>query len=404
VKNYKKDYYKVLNIPHTSSLDDIKNAYKELSKLYHPDITKGSDKMMKKINEAYSILGDIENRYDYDKWYTLTILQDAAVFEKSTVKAKIFNSETHKIKTLNIEIDRLGFDIEKYKDRNNFIYFIEKNTVNIPSRTVYTRDDWLMQISYISVSQLYITREYANVDDSFFADEAAEYGMYLHQYRLFLESLCRELLNTVNNRNGDTYNKNAGTKKKTIPISILIVVIIFFFAFVLGSLDKYFNRHEYNPTTITGSNEIIKPTSIPMRTKPPVQAVPENGFTNYVYSKNSSNNTLITFETSTTDSDAYYYIKFYDSYDNTVVKDVFLWSGADATIVIPCGSYYIKYVAGDTWYGYEHYFDNDNCYSLTDTDTNTSVHTFTNDYTYTYTLYGVYDGNIETRSQDISKF
>ena len=74
MKNYKKDYYKVLNIPHTSSLDDIKHAYKELSKLYHSDITKGSDKMMKKINEAYSILGDIENRYDYDKWYTLTIL------------------------------------------------------------------------------------------------------------------------------------------------------------------------------------------------------------------------------------------------------------------------------------------------------------------------------------------
>ena len=58
------DYYKVLGVPESSTQDDIKKAYRKLSLKHHPD--RGGDaEQFKKINEAYSVLGDKEKRHMY---------------------------------------------------------------------------------------------------------------------------------------------------------------------------------------------------------------------------------------------------------------------------------------------------------------------------------------------------
>ena len=58
------DYYKVLGVSESSSQDDIKKAYRKLSLKHHPD--RGGDaEQFKKINEAYSVLGDTEKRRMY---------------------------------------------------------------------------------------------------------------------------------------------------------------------------------------------------------------------------------------------------------------------------------------------------------------------------------------------------
>tara|TARA_X000000368_G_scaffold403213_1_gene377947 strand:+ start:391 stop:1302 length:912 start_codon:yes stop_codon:yes gene_type:complete len=58
------DYYKVLGVDESSSQDDIKKSYRKLSLKHHPD--RGGDaEQFKKINEAYSILGDVEKRRMY---------------------------------------------------------------------------------------------------------------------------------------------------------------------------------------------------------------------------------------------------------------------------------------------------------------------------------------------------
>jgi DnaJ-class molecular chaperone len=63
-----KDYYKILEINQSSSDKDIKNSYRRLVKLYHPDTNKtdGADEKIKEINEAYSILSDKEKKSEYD--------------------------------------------------------------------------------------------------------------------------------------------------------------------------------------------------------------------------------------------------------------------------------------------------------------------------------------------------
>lgn len=70
-----KDYYAILEIGRQSSHEEIRAAYRLLSKKWHPDLNPGKDvtQKMQDINEAYAILKDPEKKalYDseYDKYY-----------------------------------------------------------------------------------------------------------------------------------------------------------------------------------------------------------------------------------------------------------------------------------------------------------------------------------------------
>ena len=67
-----KDYYKILGVEKGSSKEEIKKAYKQLAKKYHPDLNKegGSSDKFKEINEAASVLGDDTKRQQYDQFGT----------------------------------------------------------------------------------------------------------------------------------------------------------------------------------------------------------------------------------------------------------------------------------------------------------------------------------------------
>ena len=61
-----KNYYDILGLKRDASQDEIKKAYRELCKKYHPDRTGGDDTKIKEINEAYSVLGDEVKKRQYD--------------------------------------------------------------------------------------------------------------------------------------------------------------------------------------------------------------------------------------------------------------------------------------------------------------------------------------------------
>jgi len=66
----KRDYYEVLGVPKTASLDEVKSAYRRLARQYHPDVAKENPKVaeerFKELSEAYEVLSDPEKRRRYD--------------------------------------------------------------------------------------------------------------------------------------------------------------------------------------------------------------------------------------------------------------------------------------------------------------------------------------------------
>lgn len=61
-----KNYYDILGVADTASQEEIKKAYRQLSKQYHPDVNPSGEEMFKDIAEAYDNIGDENKRKDYD--------------------------------------------------------------------------------------------------------------------------------------------------------------------------------------------------------------------------------------------------------------------------------------------------------------------------------------------------
>ncbi len=65
-----RDYYEVLGVEKGASKTDIKKAYRQLAKKYHPDVNKSNDaeEKFKEVQEAYEILSDDQKRTAYDQY------------------------------------------------------------------------------------------------------------------------------------------------------------------------------------------------------------------------------------------------------------------------------------------------------------------------------------------------
>ncbi len=102
-----KDYYKILGLPNSNvTTEQIKQAYREQAKKYHPDInttSNFSEERFKDINEAYKTLSNTSTRRKYDKMWNSRIgkkqkNRGQAKKEKKSAFAEFFQMFFGKIK------------------------------------------------------------------------------------------------------------------------------------------------------------------------------------------------------------------------------------------------------------------------------------------------------------------
>jgi molecular chaperone DnaJ len=67
----KRDYYQILGVERTASIEEIKKAYRKMALQFHPDRNPGNkeaEERFKEAAEAYEVLGDADKRARYDRY------------------------------------------------------------------------------------------------------------------------------------------------------------------------------------------------------------------------------------------------------------------------------------------------------------------------------------------------
>lgn len=114
-----KDYYKILGLDDNKvTMEDIKQAYREQAKKYHPDVNVGdtaSEERFKDINEAYQVLSNAVSKRKYDRmWNTHIGRKKRQSYEESKRGKDAIFSDFFNMFFGNIKQEQ---DIEKKKDK-----------------------------------------------------------------------------------------------------------------------------------------------------------------------------------------------------------------------------------------------------------------------------------------------
>lgn len=126
-----KDHYKTLQVESDASSTEIKEAYLNLSKLYHPDVNpdESAKRMFQELTEAYEVLGNEKGRHDYDNKFITRfkeIRHKSAKTSKKDPDRRSYKEIHEKIKKVYQEDEEL-FKEWVRKDEENIRRFFEEH-------------------------------------------------------------------------------------------------------------------------------------------------------------------------------------------------------------------------------------------------------------------------------------
>src|SRR5580704_14975908 len=77
----KRDYYEVLEVTRSASVEDVKRSYRKLAIKFHPDKNPNdphAEEKFKELGEAYDVLMDADKRAAYDRFGHAAFAQGTA--------------------------------------------------------------------------------------------------------------------------------------------------------------------------------------------------------------------------------------------------------------------------------------------------------------------------------------
>ena len=135
-----KDYYKILELPTTATLPEIKRSFRRLAQQYHPDKNDGSHMAaahFREIQEAYNVLSNPKKReaYHYQRWYVRStgkpfasapltpgrILQESRLLQQYVASMNLFH----------IRFDAVSLHIRELLTENAMGILHEHNDKNV---------------------------------------------------------------------------------------------------------------------------------------------------------------------------------------------------------------------------------------------------------------------------------
>ena len=134
-----KNYYKILDLETSHvSIEEIRQAYRQAAKKYHPDLNVGdslAEEKIKDINEAYKILSVPASKRKYDRMWNSKFGKGQKAFDKSQKNAIFniflgnFDNETKKEKTKKNPIKGENIETQINVSIYDAFYGLEKQVV-----------------------------------------------------------------------------------------------------------------------------------------------------------------------------------------------------------------------------------------------------------------------------------
>lgn len=152
------NHYQILGVAENATSDEIKSAYRKLSKKFHQDKNEGDkyfEEMFKQINNAYEILSNEQNRKYYDFELRQSKINNSKNYQNSSFKQK-----EEELKRKEEELKQKEAELNNYRKNNNSKSYANGDIENKKTNTIekLKRKRWvILSINVILLIIILIT-------------------------------------------------------------------------------------------------------------------------------------------------------------------------------------------------------------------------------------------------------
>ena len=403
-----KDYYKVLGVPRTASSNQIKQAYRLLCKKYHPDKNPSPEatRIIQEVNEAYEVLSDTIKKTSYD-------LDLRSQGEATTSRPKSSTSRSQPDEVIQ-EVSCERCNIQDTSLRLSVFYVVASwlfgssrtTRVNVLCAACRSHQSlqynlqtliggWWHPIGFFWTLQAFWCNTIggkqpeennaallALLGYNFYRKGNLENAYVVLKRSLALrpdadvEGLLNYLSQRVKPPVPRTWKENLFSWRAhpafyNAPLWALLIAGVVALFSASGSVSS--DTTVLRPIPVGSTETVQSESSSDNRIDPPPKqspmfSEPEQPLPNHgVYYKSSlfdADQAKCPLTVKTSSDSSYYLVKLEDWNSRQLVALYFVYAGQDLDVLVPPGSYRLKYANGIHWYGHKYLFGPDTSVSM----------------------------------------